>query len=235
MKGIWLKWAERIDNAALRERVFIFGAVALVMVTVIENLFIDPLLSRQRRLAGEVSQQQGEIRQFQDQIQKSLRARGEDPDAANRARLQSLRQRLSAGESLIQGKQVHLVPADRVAALLGEILKRNRRLELVDLKTLPMANLLEPVGVKVAESAAQNAVPGNATIGVLAGERKIYRHGVQITVRGAYLDLLGYVMELEKLPQQMFWSRLEFAGQYPVVTMTITVYTLSLDKTWLVA
>jgi MSHA biogenesis protein MshJ len=58
---------------------------------------------------------------------------------------------------------------------------------------------------------------------------------VEITVKGSYLDLLNYVGELEKLPLRMYWTKIDVAVDvYPEVTMKLAVYTLSLDKNWMV-
>jgi MSHA biogenesis protein MshJ len=65
-------------------------------------------------------------------------------------------------------------------------------------------------------------------------ERLIYRHGLELTVAGSYLDLLAYVRDLEALPTQLYWGALNVdASQYPKVLMKVTVYTLSLDRAWL--
>ena len=62
----------------------------------------------------------------------------------------------------------------------------------------------------------------------------MYKHGVQITVRGSYADLLQYLTALEKLPTRMFWGVAKMkVVQHPSVELTLTLYTLSLDKTWL--
>ena len=54
-------------------------------------------------------------------------------------------------------------------------------------------------------------------------------------MRGTYLELLAYLRDLEKLPNQMYWGRLELGvGAYPQVTPKLSVYTLSLDLAWLV-
>ena len=34
--------------------------------------------------------------------------------------------------------------------------------------------------------------------------KQVFKHGVQLTLRGNYLDLLQYVKALESLPQQMY-------------------------------
>ena len=52
---------------------------------------------------------------------------------------------------------------------------------------------------------------------------------------GTYLDLLAYLKDLEKLPSQMYWGKLDLnVAAHPQVTMKLSVYTLSLDLAWLV-
>lgn len=62
----------------------------------------------------------------------------------------------------------------------------------------------------------------------------LYRHGVEITVRGNYLDMIDYMAALEGLPTQLFWggAKLE-VEDYPTSRLTLTMYTLSLDPKWL--
>jgi MSHA biogenesis protein MshJ len=65
-------------------------------------------------------------------------------------------------------------------------------------------------------------------------EKQIFKHGVQMTVRGNYADLMQYLTALEKMPTQMFWGMAKLSViQYPNAELTLTLYTLSLDKTWL--
>lgn len=53
-------------------------------------------------------------------------------------------------------------------------------------------------------------------------------------MQGSYLDLLSYLRTLEALPWHMLWGRISLvADKYPQSTLTITIYTLSLNETWL--
>jgi len=62
----------------------------------------------------------------------------------------------------------------------------------------------------------------------------IYKHGVELTVRGRYLDLLAYLKQIEALPVRLYWDKLEMTVlQPPTVTMHVTIYTISLDKAWI--
>jgi MSHA biogenesis protein MshJ len=46
--------------------------------------------------------------------------------------------------------------------------------------------------------------------------------------------MLGHVSQLERLSAKIFWGNMDLqAGVYPKVTLKITLYTLSPDRTWL--
>jgi MSHA biogenesis protein MshJ len=63
----------------------------------------------------------------------------------------------------------------------------------------------------------------------------IHKHGIEIRMAGNYLDLLAYVADLESLPQKLLWGNMALTvTAYPRSELTLTVYTLSLDPTWLV-
>lgn len=55
----------------------------------------------------------------------------------------------------------------------------------------------------------------------------IYRHGIDLQVRGSYADLVRYLEVLER-DDRILWSGLKLsATQYPELTLTISLYTLS--------
>jgi len=113
-----------------------------------------------------------------------------------------------------------------MADLLRQVLSRNANLQLLALQTLPVTPLLEK------ENAGHDAAVPAVSAPVLG--KQIFKHGVELTVRGNYLDLLQYLTSLERLPTQMFWGKVKMqVVQYPAAELTLTLYTLSLDKIWL--
>lgn len=67
------------------------------------------------------------------------------------------------------------------------------------------------------------------------GGEGIYQHGMEIRLAGSYNDLLGYLAEIERMPQQLMWNSVRFSVEkYPRNVMVLRVYTLSLDRNWLV-
>lgn len=225
MKQYFRRLGDRVDAMSLRERVMVFVVAALVLIALVNTLLLNPLWTKQKKLSQQTLEQQGKIAQIQSQIQALVQARNNDPDAVNRARQKLLQQQVAQLDAQLQTMQTGLVQPDRMALLLGDILKRNSKLQLVGLKTLPVAKT-SSIGDKPPEPTLASKAP--------IAQDEVYKHGVEITVRGAYTDLYDYLIQLEQLPWHMFWGKLNVSAQdYPEITMTITVYTLSLDRTWL--
>jgi MSHA biogenesis protein MshJ len=85
----------------------------------------------------------------------------------------------------------------------------------------------------VGESAMPVAAPAPAAVAA-AAPPLLYRHGVEVTVRGNYLDMVNYMDALESMPTQLFWGRAQLeVEEYPSSRLTLTLYTLSLDQKWM--
>lgn len=214
MKALLKRYAERIDNASLRERVLIFLATALVLIFVVNAALIKPLRDVQRRLNSDIAQNERELRTIQGEVQRLARARDADPDARNRERAAVLRAELALLDGQIADEQRRFTSPQRMRDVLEEMLEREKRLRLIDLKTLPVTDM--------------SATQGQAG-------RRVFRHGVELTLAGSYLDLYAYLAALEGLKTQLYWGRAEMSvADYPVATLKLTVYTLSFDQAWLV-
>lgn len=232
MKRLWQRYVEKMDGASLRERALVFAASAAVLIALLNTLLIEPQLVKQRRLSGEVALRQGEMRTMQEKLQAVALARQADPDREIRLKLDALKLKVSEIDAKLAEEQRKFAPPEQVGVLLGEMLSRNRKLQLIDMRTLPVASF---AGNAAEADKAQAQKPAAAKPAAPAGGGQIYRHGVEITVSGSYLDLLAYLKDLEKLPSQLYWGKLDLsAAAYPQVTLKLSVYTLSLNLAWLV-
>jgi MSHA biogenesis protein MshJ len=225
MKNYWERIRSAVDDMSLRERAMIFVAAAFVVISLMNVTLLDPLLVRQKTLSTQVVQQQEKMKELQAQMENLLQGKRDDEHSPLRDRMAQLKQQLKEQDSYLQSRRDRLVAPDKMADLLRQVLNKNGSLKLVELKTLPASLLIEnPQG------AADNS-PEEQKLPV---QKQIFKHGVRITVRGGYLDLLRYVTALEKMPSQMFWGEAILnVEKYPDATFTLTLYTLSLDKTWL--
>ena len=224
MNAIWRKCADKLDAMTLRERMMVFGAALLVAIYLIFALFIEPAQKREKSLLAQMQLQQTELKSLQQQI-RLLERRVADPDAARRARRDGIGRQIAEIDESLKVMQKSLVPAQRMNALLQDMLARNPRLTLTGLRTLPLSTLVERREKATDTAAADKQMPG---------EGNVFKHGVELTISGSYADLHDYLARLEKLPWRMFWSRATLnAADYPRITLTVTIYTLGLDKAWL--
>ena len=62
----------------------------------------------------------------------------------------------------------------------------------------------------------------------------VFRHGVEIRLRGGYLSTLRYLEALEALPWRFFWDSLEYeVTEYPIAEITFILHTLSSEESWI--
>ena len=168
------------------------------------------------------------------QLQTLAREKTADPDAPLKTRLAELGERQAQLQRQIDAQSAELVPPEKMPAVLEKILANNPRLQLIEVKTLPRVSIsLENETRCPGTPAGQGREPKTPA----ADEKRpneIYRHGVEVTMRGSYLDLLAYLMQIESLPVRMFWDKVSLSvTSYPNVTMRLVVYTISLEKVWL--
>jgi MSHA biogenesis protein MshJ len=246
MKQSWQKLSLRIDAMSLRERALIFVMAAVILVVLVNALLLDPQFARQKQMSQKINAEQARIVAIQTDIQQKIQARRADPDQALRQQLERLRQQSGQLRGALEDTRKALVAPEKMPALLEAILRRDGRLQLVSLTTLPVADLAEPVtaGAKIAganpghdapTAAAAAGLTGTAAgASASTGSGSIYRHGVELTVAGTYPDMLHYMAQLEAMPWQLYWGKADLQVEaWPQARLTLTLFTLSLDKKWI--
>ena len=237
MKRRWLQFAARVEALQPRERIMVFGATVVVLVFLANALVFGPLARKEAALRSTLQQQNATVDGVNAEITAKAQAYANDPNDALRKRLGDVRAETARMSEQLRAMQKGLVPAERIAPLLESILRANGRLKLVSLQTLPVTTLGEGAGTPAAGTPAAPAAAAPATQPappVVKAPDLLYRHGVELTVRGSYLDMVDYMHALETLPTQLFWGKAQLdAEAYPNVRLTLTLYTLSLDSKWM--
>ncbi|MBI5912084.1 MAG: hypothetical protein HY848_19315 [Betaproteobacteria bacterium] len=219
------KYADSVDSMALSERTMFFGAVALVLMTLLQVFLLNPVLSQRNQLSAQIAQQQDETKAIQARIQSLVRPDLPDQDALNRAKLKSLREQMAQLERQFEEQQRQFVAPGQMAAMLENMIAKNRKLQLLSLRNLPGGGVPE-----TGAGAPASAAGGGARAG---GGREVFRHTVELSIKGSYFDLLDYLAALERMPEHLFWDGIELTAQYPQSVLKLTIYTLSPEKSWL--
>ena len=202
MKRYWQPIAARIDEMTLRQRAMLFATISLVVVMLAHITLIEPLLVRQKSLIDRVNRDQSQLAAVRAQIQgvlKDQEAGAKNPEQEALAKLEA---RIAEAEkSLAARKQGFIAPA-RLPVLVKELLGPGKNVRLESLRVVPGARV---------EAASD-----------------LYRHGVELSLRGGYFDLAQYLAGLEKLPVRLLWGRMELqVEKYPEVRLVLQVNTVS--------
>lgn len=231
MKETLQRWAARFDALKRRERMLIFAAVVAALGFLGNQIWIEPQLVRHATLTKQLQAQQQSRADIQAKLAET-ETRGREPDSKVRGELQALKQQITRADSEYRRVQESLAPPEQMGALLEAMLRKNHNLRLIALTTLPVSPVAANAEARAGDEKKPAPSTGAKTSAAAAG---LYKHGVEITVRGKYPDLLDYLAKLEKLPQKMYWGQVALATEeYPNAVLRVTLFTLSLDTSWLV-
>lgn len=247
MKKKWEQLAAKIDALSLRERAILLMLISAAIILLVVHFLIEPQFTKQKMLSDNVKQEQLQISALQVEMEQRIAGKSVDPDAESKRRLASAQQTLTHIDNRLHDLQKNLVRPEKMAALLEGMLRRNHSLQLISLKSLPVMDVMDEsrlengliAKVAAGASAATNAV-ANAVAATVSNSANssangsIYKHEVEIVLQGSYLDMLSYMREMENLPEQVYWSNASLSvDAYPKATLTLNLFTLSLDKKWL--
>lgn len=221
-----LDLARRFDARPQRERMAIVLAALAVVLLLADKLWLTPAF----QAFGDASKALAAARTDQQALADETERRRVQGDANRRALdadIAQWRQRTSQGAQSLADTQAGLIGPDRMVALLEQMLPRQGSVKVVALTTLAPQDARTPIAPPPGAASTPAAATGDGAA--------LYRHGVEITVEGSYGDLMAWLSSLETLPgPRLLWGGVKLnVDQHPTVRLSLTVYTLSLDRTWL--
>lgn len=228
------QYAELFDKLQLRERRLVLIAAIAGTLLLGFALVIDPAQQDSKARQVQLTAQQNELNMLQQQL-ISLREQVRTPDANLRRDIAEMQRNTVAIETELRQFDALLVTPQQMPRMLQSMLTRHRGLELVRLKTLQAAPLLQPVVAANAPASQPNqAQPAPTGAKPLPPPGGIYRHAIEITIAGSYAELTAYADELQRISPRPLWSAMQLkVVEYPRSELTFTLYTLSLDLPWL--
>ena len=211
--------AERIDMMTLRERGLIFFSLMAILFFLSNSLVLTPLFKHNQQHEQALSARHAQVKQLEEQIQVALDSDKNNVDAEQNLRIKNLREQLAQNDPVQAGAIRNLVPPTQMVELVEQILSRNRNLQVIHVENLP-PELLDAPAIK--------------TLAAPVPDSGIFRHGMQIELRGRYMDIVNYLRELESLRWKMYWGRFTLVAEdYPNSRITLVIYTLSLRSGWM--
>ncbi|MBI2380317.1 MAG: type II secretion system protein M [Gammaproteobacteria bacterium] len=226
LKARWKHAAKQFAALKSREQALLtLGAVVLIL-GLSDALLGSPAQKRAEVLRQSLQQQAPELAALTAEAQVLSEKLGQDPDAELRRQLDEARRHLSEEERRLGALTADLIPPERMATVLREVLATRPGLRLVSLKNHP-AEPAFPELLKQPEAAP-------ADPGAVPPRPSLYRHGLSLTVEGSYFEVLAYLKTLETLPWHFNFSGLDYrVDKYPRARVRLELYTLSASEDWI--
>lgn len=217
--------AARIDAMSLRERVFLFGSVAMVMMAVADQAVITPSLHRQATWHAQLQATQVELAQQREELTRLSMPRPPGPpaigpdDAGRRlAQLQRALAEARAAEAQLSAQlQPPAGPQSRVALqeVLAQVLQQHRGVTLLRISLQSQGEPGTPASAPpvplatLAQMAASDATAADpvASRPSAPASRATWRP-LQLSVSGSFADLRAFILTLEQRLPGLRWGTL---------------------------
>jgi len=222
------QWFSKFDALSQRERALLAAALIGGVLLIGNTVFIDLPLAQGKVLEKKLLSEQNELQVLRLQIE-TLNRELRDPDEDNRQRLASLRRQFQDAQSALDAHQRLLVQPQDIPQLLERLLAKHSSLRLLGLRTLETipANAIQKSALPTEAKLSEPSQPVRQEV------VSVWKHGVEIRLKGSYADLAAYLSELERLPQRLIWGEIRLQAEYPNSELLIKIYTYSLDQAWL--
>jgi len=203
---------ERFNSLSSREKIISLSTLLVLFWGIWDNLVYQPITAEQKRLDVELTNLNTNLTVNQ-QVAIQLEALGKiDPNKENKQSLKKIKLELKKLKLQLDTGNKKFVPAQLMTEVLQDMLRQNKGLKLISLKTLPITTLSKNKQLK----------------------SWIYRHGLSITLSGSYFNTLNYLKSLESSPWRFNWEAINYqVKQYPEAETTLRIYTLSFEENWL--
>lgn len=218
-------------------RVLISGVLAAIYA-VLDMAVIQPLMEEYSEVTKSIESVKSQSKGFAAELLNLKGTAGIDPSLSEKKQFEAAKIKLKQIESEIEETASNFVSPAEMSRFLMALTKASKKLTLVSMQnTLPDSVIVtttkETPAPQDPKAKKNNKIAKEPIIEVI-GEDKVFKHGIEIELRGNYSDIAAFLKKLEKLPWRVFWYSLNLKREtYPNSLITIELYTLSLDEDWL--
>ncbi len=208
MKNWWKIQSVRIDALSLRERAFLFVTLLASCVALAQVLWLEPAQKHHEQITKKFKTQETELRTLQVDFRNS--ASGTGVVKSYQAELEGLKTQIEATNQALKQVPTGGMASEQLPQVLTHFLRRHEGLTLV--KVGP-----------VVEPSTKSSVDKVAA--VLSGP-SLKPQGLELTVAGAYPELIRYVQTLERSLPALRWGTMSVMSEKQPPQLTLQVYLL---------
>lgn len=226
----WQQLAQRLNARTPRERIILCCALLVISYALADQFLLVKQIHLWHDASLQNTQLDQEIKQLQMQQETLRMLLQSDPNAPLLQQQKAYREEIGKLDQRIAAVDSTLVQSGQIIVLLNDLLKSHSKLAITGLRLLPPEPISDSNAAQAVQTASKSAT-GNSQ-SASAPAPLLWRHRIEITLHGSYLDILAYAEDLEHLPWRFSWSNLNIQSQSAGQSAaTITLGTYSINQT----
>lgn len=254
MKQHWLTLNDKFNQLSMRERVLLIGSLVFAIIYMIYSFVLEPNYARHQQLTSQLSSLDQQQRQHHFTIAELQRTLATDPNKVIKLRILRAENELQKANGKLTDLTADLINSNQMALVLGDVLSRAKKVKLLAIESLPVTTITgnsnkkseteqSQAKPKIANASGQEVSSAeltksdaissdiNSILESSGAEVLLYRHGLRITMAGAFFDIQAYLDSIEQLPKKFYWEVFDYQMQeYPTAEVVMEIYTLSINK-----
>ncbi len=209
-----LELADKINALSLRERVMIVVTITALSGFLWWNLFAFPMLIKTKDFKKQNIMLESDIRVLNATTAAIQQRINEGVHKVKKQKLELLKKEFEKITEILEQKTLTLIEPDEMFELMQQLIFAESKLKLTSMKR----KLVKPVFSSDQENSQQPA---------------IYRHVLKVNFEGKFVNILNYIQKMESLEWKLIWDSITLTTtEYPVISVTIEISTLSDDQYW---
>ncbi|MBV1776372.1 type II secretion system protein M [Burkholderiaceae bacterium DAT-1] len=218
------RFADRFDNLKRRERIILTLTAVLVGSALWWGSVLEPGWKKHELLQVQIRLIEQEGIRLEEERHMLEQSAHTGPMEALLRQITDMHASNAALVNHIQTVQSAISERESVSKQLATLVGTPKGIEILGVRTLSVRPLLDAGNAPVPDARAPN----------IKAAGQVYRHLVEVRIRGTFADLVAWLDQVERTPLRIYWDKLNVhTTDYPLCEATITVASLSADDVWL--
>ncbi|NMP31923.1 type II secretion system protein M [Thalassotalea sp. M1531] len=230
----WNSYAEKFLQLTKREQYIVFFAGLFLFLYVPYILIIETNFAQIDQHSTKIVTLKNSVKTEKQSIELFEQALNENPNAPIEKQIAQQKEKLEKIDAQLLTLTSELINPIQMRKALVELLALEPNVSLVSFEVLaPKALLTDNKQIAAEEQDKDDNKASNSakTVNSKAQPVGLYRHGIQLKLKGRYASLQDYLVRLERLKWKFFWQDFELkVTKYPTNELSVTLYSLSTKR-----
>lgn len=230
MKALWQDYSAKFLAITAREQYLILLTGLVAIVFVFFTLAIDERLTKIDNTSKQLRQTLSSNQSAQTTIAVLEESLATDPNVAINKQIAQYEQKLAEIDSELLLLTTDLINPIQMRYALIDLLKTQKNISLLSFEIIA-AQAMNVDKKQLDTQQADSAISNKEDLEDSEQSLTLYKHGIELKLKGNYFALKNYLEQLEKMDWQFFWQEFDYQTlEYPQSELTIKMYSLSTKK-----